>query len=385
MEDYCCFETEAVRGFSRGDERTGAISFPIYQSTTFRHPGLNESTGYDYSRLQNPTVEELEKTVAILENGKEAVAFSTGMAAINCCINLFRSGDHIIISEDLYGGTYRIFDSIYREYGIEPTFIDTTDISKIKASIKPNTKGIFIETPSNPSLRVTDIKAIAKVSKENNLIFIVDNTFLTPYYQKPLNLGADVVVHSGTKYLGGHNDVLSGIVVTNDDKIIERLRFILKSTGSTLAPFEAWLVLRGLKTLHIRLDRAQDNSIKLAKWLKTNEEVTDVLYVGIEDHPGYFINKSQSTGFGSVISFRIKSAEMVNKLLKTLKVISFAESLGGVETLITYPYTQTHSELSEDIQKKLGIDKCLLRISVGIENVDDLIKDLDNAIKEAKY
>ena len=385
MEDYCCFETEAVRGFSRGDERTGAISFPIYQSTTFRHPGLNESTGYDYSRLQNPTVEEFEKTVAILENGKEAVAFSTGMAAINCCINLFRSGDHIIISEDLYGGTYRIFDSIYREYGIEPTFIDTTDISKIKASIKPNTKGIFIETPSNPSLRVADIKAIAKVSKENNLIFIVDNTFLTPYYQKPLNLGADVVVHSGTKYLGGHNDVLSGIVVTNDDKIIERLRFILKSTGSTLAPFEAWLVLRGLKTLHIRLDRAQDNSIKLAKWLKTNEEVTDVLYVGIEDHPGYFINKSQSTGFGSVISFRIKSAEMVNKLLKTLKVISFAESLGGVETLITYPYTQTHSELSEDIQKKLGIDKCLLRISVGIENVDDLIKDLDNAIKEAKY
>lgn len=385
MEDYCCFETEAVRGFSRGDERTGAISFPIYQSTTFRHPGLNESTGYDYSRLQNPTVEELEKTVAILENGKEAVAFSTGMAAINCCINLFKSGDHIIISEDLYGGTYRIFDSIYREYGIEPTFIDTTDISKIKASIKSNTKGIFIETPSNPSLRVTDIKAIAKVSKENNLIFIVDNTFLTPYYQKPLNLGADVVVHSGTKYLGGHNDVLSGIVVANDDKIIERLRFILKSTGSTLAPFEAWLVLRGLKTLHIRLDRAQDNSIKLAKWLKTNEEVTDVLYVGLEDHPGYLINKSQSTGFGSVISFRIKSAEMVNKLLKTLKVISFAESLGGVETLITYPYTQTHSELSEDVQKKLGIDKCLLRISVGIENVDDLIKDLDNAIKEAKY
>lgn len=382
MTDCCSFETEAVRGFSRGDERTGAISYPIYQSATFKHPGLNESTGYDYSRLQNPTVEELEKTVAVLENGKGALAFSSGIAAINCCINLFKSGDHVIISEDLYGGTFRLFKDIYEQYGIEASFVDTTRIEKIKSAIKVNTRCILIETPSNPSLRVTDIREVSKVSKENNLIFIVDNTFLTPYFQKPLNLGADIVLHSGTKYLGGHNDVLSGIIVANDEKIIEKLRFILKSTGATLGAFEAWLVLRGIKTLHIRLDRAQENAVKITNWLKKQNEIKEVYYVGLEDHPGYEINKSQSSGFGTIISFRLYDKELVPSILKNLRVICFAESLGGVETLMTYPFTQTHSEISEELKRKLGIDEYLLRISVGIENVDDLIKDLEQAIKE---
>lgn len=380
MSNKLSFGTEAVRGASGGDKRTGAISFPIYQSTTFKHPGLNESTGYDYSRLQNPTVEELEKTIAILEEGKEALAFSTGLAAIVCCIHLFKSGDHIILSEDLYGGTFRLFENVYNNFGVEATFVDTTNIEEVKLQVKENTKGILIETPSNPSMKVTDIRGISKIAKKNNLILIVDNTFLTPYYQKPLALGADIVVHSGTKYLGGHNDVLAGLIVANDEELIRRLRFIQVSTGATLAAIEAWLLLRGIKTLHIRLDRAQENAIKIAKWLGEHKKVSEVYYVGLEGHIGYKLNKSQSSGFGTTLSFRIKDKNLVPKILKTVKVISYAESLGGVETLITYPCTQTHADISSKIKKKLGIDECLLRISVGIENIDDLIGDLKHAL-----
>lgn len=379
MKKKLLFGTKAVRGASGGDERTGAISFPIYQSTTFKHPGLNESTGYDYSRLRNPTVEELEKTVAILEEGKEALAFSTGLAAIVCCIHLFKSGDNIILSEDLYGGTFRLFHNIYKNFGVEATFVDTTNIQEVKSAIKENTKAIIIETPSNPSMKVTDIREVSKLSKENNLILIVDNTFLTPYYQKPLALGADIVVHSGTKYLGGHNDVLAGLIVANDEELIRRLRYIQVSTGATLAALEAWLLLRGIKTLHIRLDRAQENAIKIANWLKEQEEVSEVYYVGLEDHIGYELNKSQSSGFGTTLSFRVKDKNIVPKILKGVKVISFAESLGGVETLITYPCTQTHAEISEELKRKLRIDEYLLRISVGIEDVQDLIDDLKQA------
>ncbi|MGL4109399.1 trans-sulfuration enzyme family protein [Clostridium sp. LP20] len=381
MKDCCSFETKAVRGASGGDERTGAISFPIYQSATFKHAGLYESTGYDYSRMQNPTVEELERTVASLEGGKEGIAFASGLGAITCCIHLFKAGEHVILSEDLYGGTFRLFDDIYKSFGIDATFVDTRNLEDIKAAIKENTKGIFIETPSNPSLKVTDIRGISKIAKENNLIFVVDNTFLTPYYQRPLELGADVVVHSGTKYLGGHNDVLAGIAVANDENIIKRLRYILMSTGATLGANDAWLLLRGLKTLHIRLDRAQENAIEIAKWLEKQEEVSTVYYVGLEDHEGYEINKSQSSGFGTTLSFRVKDKEIIPRILKNVEVISFAESLGGVETLITYPFTQTHSELPDDLRKRLGVDEYLLRIAVGIENINDLIGDLERAIK----
>jgi len=374
------FETIAVSGVSGGDKVTGAISFPIYQAATFKHHGLNNSTGYDYSRAQNPTREEAEKTLAVLEGGKAAIGFSSGVAAVNACIHLFRSGDHIILSDDLYGGTYRLFDDIYRDFGITVTFVDTTNINFILESIRENTKAIFIETPSNPMMKVTDIGAVAEITKEKNLLLIVDNTFLTPYYQKPLELGADLVVHSGTKFLGGHHDLLAGFIVGNDEEILQKLRKIHMSTGATLSPFDSWLVLRGLKTLHIRLDRSQENAIKIAQFLEKNPKIEKVYYVGLENFEGYEINKKQATGFGATLSFRVKDKELVPKILEIVKVIRFAESLGGVETLITYPLTHTHSEIPEEIKQKLGVDEYLLRLSVGIENINDLISDLDDAI-----
>lgn len=376
------FETNVVMGASGGDEKTGAISFPIYQASTFKHAGLNESTGYDYSRLQNPTREELEKTLALLENGRESLAFSTGVAAITACINLFKSGEHVILSEDLYGGTFRLFNDIYSIYNIEATFVDTSQKSEIIKAIKKNTKAIFVETPSNPLMRITDIKIVVEICKKYNLISIVDNTFLTPYYQKPLNLGIDLVVHSGTKYLGGHNDVLAGFIVANNEKLISKLRIIQKSTGATLSPFDSWLVLRGLKTLHIRMDRCEENASKIVNWLKENKNIDKIYYVGIKEHEGYEVNKIQSTGTGGMISFRVKDKNIIPKILSGVKVISFAESLGGVETLITYPYTQTHAEIPREIKERLGVDEYLLRLSIGIENINDLIEDLKNVLED---
>jgi cystathionine gamma-synthase len=376
------FETISVRGASGGDKTTGAISYPIYQSATFKHPELNKSTGYDYSRTSNPTREEVEKTLNLLEGGLGALAFSTGVAAITACIHLFKPGDHIIISEDLYGGTFRLFNDIYSIYGIKSSFIDTSDINKVKNEILENTKCIFIETPSNPLMRVSDISLISNICKNKNLILIVDNTFLTPYFQKPLLLGADIVVHSGTKFLGGHNDVLAGFIVSNNENILKKLKVIQNSTGATLSSFDSWLILRGLKTLHIRLEKSQENAIVLANYLKGNKNIEKVYYVGLEDHIGYKVNSLQSTGFGSMISFRVKNKDTISKILKELKVIAFAESLGGVETLITYPHTQTHSEIPKGLKDKLGVDENLLRISVGIENINDLIKDLERVLED---
>lgn len=374
------FETIAVSGVSGGDKATGAISYPIYQAATFKHNGLNNSTGYDYSRAQNPTREEAEKTLAALEGGKEAIGFSSGVAAITACIHLFKSGDHIILSDDLYGGTYRLFEDIYKDFGIRATFVDTTNIENILGAIDKDTKAVFIETPSNPMMKVTDIRATAEITKNNDLFLIVDNTFLTPYYQKPLELGADLVIHSGTKFIGGHHDLLAGFIVGNDEEIIQKLRRIHMSTGATLSPFDSWLVLRGLKTLHIRLDRAQKNSLKIAKYLKRNPNVEKVYYVGLEEFEGYEVNKKQATGFGATLSFRVKDKELIPKILNSVQIIRFAESLGGVETLITYPITQTHSEIPEEIKKRLGVDEHLLRLSIGIEDAQDLIRDLDEAI-----
>ena len=374
------FETIAVRGISGGDEKTGAISYPIYQTATFKHYGLNKSTGYDYSRDKNPTREEVERTLAVLENGKDAIGFSSGVAAITACIHLLKAGDNVILSDDLYGGTFRLFQDMFKDFGISAMFVDTTDTKNILEVLNENTKAVFIETPSNPMMKVTDIKAVSEITKKNNLLLIVDNTFLTPYYQKPLQLGADLVIHSGTKYLGGHHDLLAGFIVGNDEELFKKLRRIHMSTGATLSPFDSWLVLRGIKTLHIRLDRSQENAIKIAKFLEGNPKVEKVYYVGLDDFEGYELNKKQATGFGATLSFRIKDKELISKILGDVKVIRFAESLGGVETLITYPYTQTHSEIPDEIKKRLGVDEYLLRLSVGIENIDDLINDLDNAI-----
>lgn len=374
-------ETAVVRGYRCIDEKTGAISFPIYQSATFRHPGLNESTGYDYSRTQNPTREELEKTIAKLEGGAEGMAFSTGMAAISAVISTFKPGDKIVVSDDLYGGTYRIFEEIYGPYGIKAVYVDTQDIENIKSAVDENTKAIFIETPSNPIMKVTDIKAVSEYAKSLGLLTIVDNTFLTPYYQKPIEHGADIVVHSATKYLGGHNDTLAGLVVTADTEYGEKIRFVQNSVGAVLAPFDSWLILRGIKTLGVRLDRQEQNAIKVANWLKNHSKVEHVYYAGLPDHPGYELTKKQTSGFGSMISFTVKDVSLVEQVLGRLKLIFFAESLGGVESLMTYPLTQTHADIPEEIRNRLGVNDRLLRLSVGIESSEDILEDLEQALK----
>lgn len=382
-EECCCtkIETIAVHGSKGFDATTGAISFPIYQTATFRHPALKVSTGYDYSRLQNPTREEVENTIARLEGGKFGFAYSTGVAAITAVLTLFSSGDHIIVSDDLYGGTYRLFENIYKTYGIDPVFVDTTLEENILSNLKENTKAIFIETPSNPMMKVTDLEKVVKIAREKKLLVIVDNTFLTPYFQQPLLLGADIVIHSGTKFLGGHNDTLAGFIVVDSDELAERLKYIQKSTGAVLAPFDSWLILRGIKTLHIRMERQQQNALAVAAWLKNHNAVEKVYYVGLPEHEGYEISLKQSRGFGSMISFLVKDTTIIENILGKIKVVTFAESLGGVESLITYPQIQTHAEIPKEIRERIGINDKLLRLSIGIENVEDIINDLEQAMR----
>lgn len=381
MESDCRnLETIMVQGSRKYKDAAGAVSFPIYQSATFSHPGLNQSTGYDYSRTQNPTREELEIIIAKLEGGLKGFAFTTGMAAIDAVAKLILNGEHIILSDDLYGGTYRLFQEIYSIYGIEATFVDTTDISNIKAAIKKNTKAIFIETPSNPTMKVSDIAEISALAKENKILTIVDNTFLTPYFQKPIKLGADIVLHSGTKYLGGHNDTLAGLVVVNNEELAEKLKYIQMSTGAVLSPFDSWLIIRGIKTLAVRLEKQQQNALILANWLKEQEAVDKVYFPGLLEHEGYNISVKQSSGFGAMLSFTVKNKETVESLLEKVKVIIFAESLGGVESLITYPYLQTHASIPEKRREELGITDKLLRLSAGIESIEDLINDLSQAL-----
>ena len=358
-------------------EHYGSLSYPIYQTATYAHPGVGKSTGYDYSRLQNPTREHLEKIVAGLESGSEAFALSTGMAAITLLFELFKPGDHIISEADLYGGSIRLFDNISKKNGYTFTFVDCarTDLEK---EIRPNTKAIYIETPTNPMMNVSDIGKISEICKKHGLLLIVDNTFLSPYFQNPLLLGADVVIHSGTKFLGGHNDTLAGFIVTNDPVISEKLRFLIKTTGAGLAPFDSWLLIRGIKTLGIRMEKAQKNAILLADWLKQKKIVKKVYYPGLPEHPGYGIMKKQSRGFGSMITFDVDTKEHAQKILEDVRIIKFAESLGGTETLITYPTTQTHADVPEEVRLKNGITPCTLRLSTGIEDAEDLIGELES-------
>ena len=359
-------------------DKSGAISFPIYQSATFARPGVGDSTGYDYSRLQNPTREHLEEIVCSLEDGHDALAFSSGMAALTALMEIFSPGDHIISGNDLYGGSIRLFDNINYKNQITFDYIDTSK-DDIEAYITPSTKAIYVETPTNPMMNVTDIVKVAAIAKKNNLLFIVDNTFLSPYFQNPLVLGADIVIHSGTKFLGGHNDTLAGFLVVNSEELSEKLRFIIKTVGSGLAPFDSWLILRGIKTLSIRMERQQENAIAIVEWLQTNDKVKNVYYPGLPGHPGYEISKKQSSGFGSMLTFEVETSELALKILSSVKLIHFAESLGGVETLITYPMTQTHADLSQEKRDQTGITSTILRLSVGIEDIDDLIDDLSQA------
>lgn len=361
----------------------GAISFPIYQTATYAHMGVGKSTGYDYSRLQNPTREHLEKIVATLENGIDALAFSTGMAAISLMMELFAPGDHLIVDADLYGGSIRLFQNVAVKNGVTFSSIDCYK-EDVETYINANTKAIYIETPTNPMMNVTDIAALAKIAKKHNLFLIVDNTFLSPYFQNPLDLGADIVVHSGTKYLGGHNDTLAGFLVTNKTDISEKLRFLIKTTGAGLAPFDSWLILRGIKTLGIRMDRAQKNAIEIANWLKEQKAVTKVIYPGLPEHPGYEIMKKQARGFGAMLTFQLESKEFALAILEKVKMIKFAESLGGVETLITYPITQTHADVPHEVRMQNGITEGTLRLSVGIEDTKDLIEELTKVFDEVE-
>ena len=357
----------------------GAISYPIYQTATYAHPAVGQSTGYDYSRLQNPTREQLEKIVASLEGGLDALAFSSGMAAITTLMEIFKPGDHIISEADLYGGSIRLFDHINQKNGIEFSRINFAEEDP-ENYIKENTKAIYIETPTNPMMNVIDIRKTAELAKKHNLLLIVDNTFLSPYFQRPFELGADIILHSGTKFLSGHNDTLAGFIVVNTPELSEKLRYIIKTTGAGLAPFDSWLVLRGIKTLPIRMEKAQENAQAIVEFLLQEKKVKNVYYPGIPGTNNYEVCKSQTSGFGSMLTFEVESKELALHILESLKLIPFAESLGGVETLITYPTTQTHADVPEEIRIKNGITDSVLRLSAGIEDKKDLIADLKQAI-----
>lgn len=366
-----------------GDDRAsrfGAVSFPIYQTATFAHPALGESTGYDYSRVQNPTRQQLEKTVASLEQGTDAVAFSSGMAAILAVMELFAPGDHIVTEADLYGGTPRLFHTVSEPRGITFTSVSFSDgIGRAAAAIRPETKALYIETPTNPMMNVTDIRAAAELAHAHGALLIVDNTFLSPYLQNPLALGADIIVHSGTKYLSGHNDTLAGFAVVKDAALAASLREISKTIGANLAPFDSWLLLRGIQTLAVRMDRAEENALALAEWLKLQPQVTRVIYPGLPEHPGHVLMQRQARGFGAMLTFEVHDKRDVPVLLKTVKLIRFAESLGGTESLLTYPITQTHADVAPEVLAANGLTDRILRLSVGIENVNDLIADLAQA------
>lgn len=372
-----CLHLEETEGKT---DNYGALTFPIYQTATYAHPAVGQSTGYDYSRLQNPTREHLEKVVASLEGGIDALALSTGMAAITLMMELFKPGDHLIVESDLYGGSIRLFNNVSEKNGIEFSRVACSN-EDVESHVKDNTKAIYIETPTNPMMNVTDIVALAGIAKKHGLLLIVDNTFLSPYFQKPLKLGADIVIHSGTKYLGGHNDTLAGFIVTNNEEISEKLRFLIKTTGAGLSPFDSFLLERGIKTLGIRMERAQENAFALAEWLKKQDVVTKVIYPGLPEHPGHEIMKKQARGFGAMITFDLDTKEHAIALLEKVRMIKFAESLGGVETLITYPTTQTHADVPVEIREKNGITDSTLRLSVGIEDSKDLIAELEVVFK----
>lgn len=363
-------------------DATGAISDPIYLSATYRHPGFKQSTGYDYGRVDNPTRHELELTLASLERGERAWALSSGMAAINMALHLLQPGDHILLSEDLYGGTVRLVNDIYSAYGLTYDYVDTSDLAATEAKITDKTRLLFIETPSNPMMRISDIAALAKLAHAHHALLAVDNTFLSPHFQKPLTLGADIVIQSATKYLCGHNDIIAGVIAIADRNADygQKLELLIKSEGPNLSPMDSWLLLRSIKTLGIRVERQEQNAQKIAEWLTTQENVTDVYYVGLPSHPGHELQKRQATGNGSMISFKVKTPELAKAMLERIRLIAFAESLGGVESLLTYPLAQTHAEMPQELLARTGLDDRLLRLSVGIEDAEDLIADLSQAL-----
>ena len=377
-------ETRCVHGEEhKFKDEFQSLSTPIYQTAAFGHPDLGHSPErFYYTRLTNPTRLQVEETVSSLEGAADTVAFTSGMAAITAVFQLFSPGDRIVCSADLYGGTVLLFDLIEKKKGLVPVLVDTTDEQALRAAVTPDTRAIYIETPSNPMMNITDLSACAEIAKEHGLLLIVDNTFLSPYLQNPIELGADIVLHSGSKFLSGHNDTISGFLSCASRDLADRVRLIAKTTGGVLAPFDCWLVLRGLKTLPVRMERQQENARKVAQWLSVQPQVCNVYYAGLPQHPGYAVNARQARGGGSMISFRTDSVETARRVLKKVKLITFAESLGGTESLITYPMVQTHPDVPQAMRERLGITETLLRLSVGLEHVDDIIHDLKQALEE---
>lgn len=369
-------DTKLIHAGVVGDENTGAVSVPIYQVTTYKQQGVGQPALYEYSRSGNPTRAAVEKLIADLENGTRGFAFASGMAGISTVFALFDKGDHVIVGDDVYGGTYRFLSKVVERQGIEITYVDTSDLQRVSSALRPNTKGVFVETPTNPLLKVTDVAKVAAICKKHSLLLIVDNTFLTPYWQNPLDLGADIVVHSATKYLGGHSDVVAGLAVTNNLELGERLYLLQKSIGGVLGPYDSWLLIRGIKTLGLRMRQHEASAHKIVDFLSSHPKVESVRYPGLKTSPGYDIMKLQSRGFGGIVSFTVKSPEEADKILTNTKYFTLAESLGAVESLISLPAKMTHASIPEDRRRELGITDTLIRLSIGVEDTDDLIEDL---------
>lgn len=376
--------TKLIHGGIYGDDKTGSVNTPIYQTATYEQeiPGVHK--GYEYSRTGNPTREALEALIADLENGTAGFAFASGLAAITAVLSLFRAGDKLVISDNVYGGTFRVLNQVFNHFGIGFKLVDTTDVQAVETAIDEQVKAVYIETPMNPLLGVTDILAVTDIAKQKGILSIVDNTFYTPYLQRPIDLGADIVIHSATKYLGGHSDLIAGLVVVNDDELARRLAFIQNSTGGVLGPFDSFLLIRGIKTLGVRLDRHVENAERLAECLKNFPGVKKVYYPGLKEHPGYEINAKQAKNGGAMISFELGENYDINKFFRALNLISLAESLGGVESLVCHPASMTHAAIPKEIRDEVGITEGLIRLSVGIEDVSELQQDLEQAIAAAR-
>lgn len=377
-------ETTLIHGGISIDEHTGAVNVPIYQTSTYKQDGLGKMRGYEYSRTGNPTREALEALIAELEGGVAGFAFGSGMAATTAVLSLLHSGDRVLISSNVYGGTFRVLAKVFNHFNINYSIADTTDFKAFEDAITPDVKAVMIESPANPLMTVTDIRAISEISHKHNLLVIVDNTFMTPYLQRPLELGADIVVHSATKYLGGHSDVVAGLAVVSTKELAEQIAFIQNSTGGVLPPFDSFLLIRGIKTLGVRLDRHVENALKIAEFLKNNPAVSKVYYPGLKDDPGYEINSKQAKNGGVMMSFELTIEYDHRLFFEKLNLITLAESLGGVESLVCHPASMTHASIPADIREKVGITDGLIRLSTGIENVNDIISDLDQAIKASK-
>lgn len=377
------FGTKAIHAGVHPDPETGAIMTPIYQTSTYVQASPGKNKGYEYARTANPTRTQLQDALAALENGKHGVVFSSGMGAIDAVMKLLSAGDHVVAVNDIYGGSYRLFTKTFSRLGIEFSFVSFSDASQVQSAIKSNTKLLWIETPTNPLLQIADISLYAELAKKNGLISVVDNTFASPYLQNPLDLGADIVMHSMTKYIGGHSDVVAGGLITNDDKIAEDLKFNQKSTGATPGPQDCFLLLRGIKTLHLRMQRHCENGRKVAEFLSNHPSIGKLYYPGLESHPGHEIAKKQMRDFGGMMSFTLKndSKEAAFKFLESTQLFSLAESLGGVESLISHPASMTHASIPKEEREKVGVTDSLIRISVGVEDIEDLIEDLNNALK----